>query len=359
MSKDLNSNHQSEEIDLGQLFKLIGNAFDRFFKFISKIFNAIYGVLLFILLHFRKRFFWYVGAVLLGLSIGYFMDETSEKVYGANMFIETNFRSSRQVYENVKDLHQLAHVDKDSIELAKRLNITPSQASNLNGFYIKPDIDENYINKMYSEYYNALDSVSRTQTSYELYKKALTPYNFGIHFIGVSSKDKFLYKKIEKTFVNYLSHNQYLEEILKVNKENLNRKNQALLLQIQKTDSLANQYLKIRLEESKKQPVPGSGTNLFMNSGSGESNNLIVDETKVIQKRLILEESRRNVYRDLVEQKNVVNLLSGFPSSGYDIRTWKEHNVIILPLVLLSLALIVFTLIGLRNFIDDQTKNEI
>ena len=358
MSKDLNSNHQSEEIDLGQLFKLIGNAFDRFFKFISKIFNAIYGVLLFILLHFRKRFFWYVGAVLLGLSIGYYMDKSSEKTYGANMFIETNFRSSRQVYENIKDLHQLAHVDQDTIELAKRLNITPGQASNLNGFYIKPDIDENDTNKMYSEYYNALDSVSRTQTSYELYKKSLTPYNFHIHFIGVSSKDKFLYKKIEKAFVNYLSHNQYLEEIVKVNKENLNRKNQALLQQIQKTDSLANQYLKIRLEESKKQPVSGSGTNLFMNSGSGESNNLIVDETKVIQKRLGLEEARRTVYRDLVEQKNVVNLLSGFPSSGYDIRTWKDYKVIVFPIAFLSLAFIIFLLIGLRNFLDNQAKNE-
>ena len=35
MSKDLQQEPQSEEVDLGQLFKIIGNAFQRFFDFIS------------------------------------------------------------------------------------------------------------------------------------------------------------------------------------------------------------------------------------------------------------------------------------------------------------------------------------
>lgn len=355
MSKDLKSPQQSEEVDLGQLFKLIGRMFDRFFTFISKIFQAIYGVVLIILTHFKKRFFWYIGVAIFGLVSGYVLDKTADKEYGANMFIETNFRSSRQVYENIKDLHQLASVDKDTIELAKRLNIKPSEAASLNGFYIIPDLDENRIVEMYSEFYGKLDSLSKTETNYEKYKKSLTPYNFDIHMLGVGSKDKFIYKKIEKGFVNYLSHNAYLADMVQVNTENLNRENQALLLQIKKTDSLAKAYLKIRVEESKKKPIPGAGTNLYLGGENGTSANLIVDESKIIEKRLEFEARRRAVFTNLVDQKNVVNMLSGFPNSGYDIRSWQDKKVIVLPLVLVTLLLLVFFVIHFRNFIDEQT----
>ncbi len=69
------------------------------------------------------------------------------------MFIETNFSSTRQVYENIYQFHQMANKDKDTLELAKRLNISPGEASKLNGFYIEPDIDENNLAKMYSNFY--------------------------------------------------------------------------------------------------------------------------------------------------------------------------------------------------------------
>ena len=358
MSKDLKSSQQSEEVDLGQLFKLIGNVFDRFFRFISKIFKALYNLVLSVLIHFHKRLFWYVGVVVFGLILGFFMDKNSDKEYGANMFIETNFRSARQVYENIKDLHQLAAVDKDTMELAKRLNITPTEASKLNGFYIQPDIDENNIVEMYSRYYGKLDSISRLEMNYEKYKNSLTPYNFGVHLVGVGSKDKFLYNKIESAFVEYLSHNEYLEEVLKVNTENLKRKDQTLLVQMQKTDSLANEYLKIRINESKKEPIPGGGTNLYMGGSKGESSNLIIDESEVIQRRLVLEQQRRDVFKNLAEQKSVVNILSGFPNSGYDIRKWKEHKTFVFPLVFLSFPLVLFILIGLRKFLDKQVKND-
>ena len=62
MSKELPQPQQSEEVDLGQLFKLIGNAFDRFFKFIASIFIGIYNVILMLLIHFYKRIVWYAGS---------------------------------------------------------------------------------------------------------------------------------------------------------------------------------------------------------------------------------------------------------------------------------------------------------
>jgi hypothetical protein len=350
----LQSPNQSEEIDLGQLFKLIGNAFDRFFKFIASIFIGIYSIVLKLLIHIYKRILWYGGALILGLVIGYIVDSNTDKRYGANMYIETNFKSVRQVYENIKQLHQLAYEDKDSLKLAQELGITISEASKLKGFYIEPDIDENYVLELYSKYYAGLDSLSRSTIKFSDYKESLNVYNFKIHKIGIESTDKSIYKKFESSFVQQISNNPYLDKLLEVNKFNLQQKDEALVRQIEKTDSLVKEYLKIRINESQKELIPGGGTNLYM--GDAESSNLIVDESKIIEKTLQLEAQRRQVNVEKVENNKIVNVLADFPKTGYDIREWYDKMVYVFPIILFGMTLIVFTGLGLGKYLEAESN---
>ncbi|MEL0651797.1 hypothetical protein V6246_10220 [Algibacter sp. TI.3.09] len=354
MSKELPQPQQSEELDLGQLFKLIGNAFDRLFKFIGGIFTKIFGLFMGVLSHFFKRKIWYISVVIIGIAIGYFIDSTADKTYGANMFIETNFNSARQVYENIKEFHQLANKDKDFVELSKRLNITVEEAETLNGFYIQPDEDESLIVEKYSDFYKKLDSTSRLEMNYERFKKSLSSYDFRIHLIGVSTTNKKIYKSIEEAFVKEISRNTYLEEIVEVNLENLNRKDDALLVQIQKTDSLVKEYLSIRINESEKENLTGSGTNLYM--GNTESGSLIMDESVIIEKRLDLEAQRRMINKDKVEQKNVINVIANFPTNGYDISNWYEKNKFLIPIILFVLTFSIFMIVGLGKYLDKESN---
>lgn len=358
MSKDLPQQqpNQSEEVDLGQLFKLIGNAFDRFFKFIGSIFVGIYKVVLALLVHIYKRLPWYAGAVVLGIVIGYIIDANSKKLYGANMYIQTNFNSARQVYENIKQFHQLANIDEDTTELAKKLNISPELASNLKGFYIDPDLDENNIAEMYSDFYERLDSISRLDMTYDRYRDALTPYNYSIHKIGVASTDKHIYKKIEESFINQLSVNKYLNELLESNLKILEKKDRVLEQQVQKTDSLVDAYLKIRVNESQKEQVPGSGTNLYMGDAESAGGSLIVDESRVVQQRLRYEDQRRKIDSIYAVKKNVVNIMANFPESGYDIREWHDKKKFLLPIVLFSITLSIFSFVGLGKFLESHNK---
>ncbi|KJD36748.1 hypothetical protein PW52_03680 [Tamlana sedimentorum] len=356
MSKDLQpSSQKSEEVDLGLLFNVIGSVFNRFIKFIEKVFKLIYNLLLILLFHIYKRFLWYVGAALIGAVVGFIIDMNSEQIYGANMYIETNFKSSRQVYENIKQFNQLASEDKDSLELAKVLKISVKDASKLKGFYIEPDLDENNIAKMYSDFYKNLDSVSRDETNYEKYKESLTPHNFNVHRIGVASSDKHLYTKIEKAFTKELTNNSYLYDLLHVSNENLDNEDLTLQTQVKKTDSLVAEYLTIRMNESKRQTASGSNTNLYM--GNAEANNLIVDETKLIDKRLDLEARRRFVNTNKVEQQDVINVLAGFPKTGYDISVWHQKMKFVLPLIIFGLTFLFFLLFGLKKYLDSESKN--
>ncbi|KAB1066509.1 hypothetical protein F6U93_13890 [Tamlana haliotis] len=354
MSNEGQKSQQSEEVDLGQLFKVIGRGFDKLFKFIASIFIGLYRLVIALLSHFYRRKLWYGLAIVIGVVIGFVVDSKSDKLYGANMFIETNFKSAHQVYENVKQLHQLA-IDKDSMRLSKILGVDPSQASKLKGFYIKASIDENQVAEMYSEFYMKLDSLSRTTMTFDRYLGSLHATDYPEHQIGVASTNKSIFRLIESRFTNKLIDNPYLENLVITNKRNLELEENALKSQIQKTDSLANEYLKIRINESRKDPVVGSGTNLYL-AGDNESQGLLMDESKVIEKRLNLEELRREVNLRKAEEYGVVNVLGGFPETGYDIREWTDKMKFVFPLVLFALTLGMFSILGLGKFLENETK---
>ena len=345
---------KEEEVDLGQLFKLIGKMFSNLFNFIGNIFKGAFRFLILVLIFLHRGLKWYVAAIVLGVVVGVVLDKTSEKSFGANLYIETNFNSSRQVYENMENLHALASVGHDSVELARILGLTVKQARTLKGFYIKPDFDENYMIEKYSDYYNRLDSISQLTASYTDYKENLMFYNFDIHQIGVASTDKFIYADLQKKLVEVISFNAYTESVKDVTLKNLDREMKMLNEQAKEIDTLVKEYLKIRIAESKKQAIPSGGTNLYM-SGDSNSNTLIVDESKLVARKYALEARRSAIDSSRVKQQKVVNTLADFPNSGYDILEWTDKKKFVLPIVFFGLTFVASLLLLLRDYIEEQS----
>ena len=353
MSKE-QENNQSEEVDLGQLFKVIGNGFRSFFNGIASIFKGIFEGIIFVLAHFYKRWYWYTGVIIVGFIIGFVLNSTSEKSYGAYMYIKTNFNSGRQVYENMKQLHQLANVDQDTIELGRLLDISPSEASKIKGFYIMSNTDRNTVSEMYSEYRQNLDSVSQSELTFEIYKESLADYELPVHQIGVAATDKFIYKEIEKAFVEELANNDYLLELSEVNTENLISEVETLEKQVDKTDFLIEEFLKIKIAQSQK--PESNGTNLYM--GDSESDKSAINEGQLLKEQLRLQEDKREAMRKLVEERDVISVISGFPSSGYDTREWTDKYYYTIPLALFSITLFAFLLLGLGQFLKEREDSE-
>jgi hypothetical protein len=353
MSKE-QENNQSEEVDLGQLFKVIGNGFRSFFNGIASIFKGIFEGIIFVLAHFYKRWYWYTGVIIVGFIIGFVLNSTSEKSYGAYMYIKTNFNSGRQVYENMKQLHQLANVDQDTIELGRLLDISPSEASKIKGFYIMSNTDRNTVSEMYSEYRQNLDSVSQSELTFEIYKESLADYELPVHQIEVAATDKFIYKEIEKAFVEELANNDYLLELSEVNTENLISEVETLEKQVDKTDFLIEEFLKIKIAQSQK--PESNGTNLYM--GDSESDKSAINEGQLLKEQLRLQEDKREAMRKLVEEKDVISVISGFPSSGYDTREWTDKYYYTIPLALFSITLFAFLLLGLGQFLKERGESE-
>jgi len=90
MSTNSNKPNTTEEVDLGQLFKLIGNAFDRFFNFFITIFKSIFLAFVWLVFLVKKRIIILSSAVALGFFIGLiglFFTETSSPKYESSVTI--------------------------------------------------------------------------------------------------------------------------------------------------------------------------------------------------------------------------------------------------------------------------------
>ena len=76
-----NTPQSSEEVDLGQLFKMIGNAFQRLFQFIGSIFNKLFLAFVWLVFFIKKRAVVLLIAAVAGLALGFILDKTAPPTY--------------------------------------------------------------------------------------------------------------------------------------------------------------------------------------------------------------------------------------------------------------------------------------
>jgi hypothetical protein len=279
----------------------------------------------------------------------------SDDIYGANVFIETNYKASHQIYENMKYLHQLAYIDKDSTELARKLQISIADAAKLKGFYIEPDIDENDKMKMFVEFKESLDSLARADYLYKDFTESINYYSFNRHKIGVASNDRFVYGKLRGKLVKVISDNDYLVNIKNVTIKNFKTQDLSLKAEQEKIDSLVVIYLNIRDRESKKEAIVGSGTNFFMANGQQKSD-LLMNESDLINKISILEGQRRRIEEAIVINSDIVNVIADFPDAGYDISEWTDKKKFVVPILFFALTFFGFLLIGFGKYLSEEDK---
>lgn len=355
MSENTQPTPQNEEVDLGQLFKMIGNAFQKFYDFIASIFKGTFKLLMLGISHFFNNIKWYALALIIGLTAGYFLEQRSEKLYAANMFIETNFNSARQAYEVITEFNQLSGIDGDYDELSKRLKISKKEAESLRGFYIEPDTDNNALMKKYIAYKLGLDSVARLESTFKDFKISLNQYNYINHKIGVAATNKFVFKKINEGLVSEFLDNDYINSIRKTTLENLDKREVAIDKEIRKLDSVAKIYLEIRKNESEKIYPANQGTNISL-SGTAQSESM-KDETEIVSKISDLENIKSELALERVKNKQQINIISSFPVSGYFIDNWYSNKMIWMPLITLLLTFLLFVFINLNRFVKNQEKS--
>ena len=179
MSKAKNSN-PSEEVDLGQLFKMIGNAFTRLYKFIGSIFHNLLLALIWLVLFVKKRIIIFSAAGLVGLVVGIALDMSMPPTYKSTLSIKQNYETGENLYESINYYNGLLK-DKDYKILGELLGLTEKATKEIVGFDIEPIITDNEYLVMFNSYIGDLDSLAASKIEYKEYVRNIREYKHRYH----------------------------------------------------------------------------------------------------------------------------------------------------------------------------------
>ncbi len=340
--------NNSDEIDLGQLFQMIGRGFQRFFNFIGSIFKGIFHLIMLFLLFVQKNIIVIAAAVIIGGVGGFILDKVSPEKYISRMVVEPNFNSVQQLYNNIAFYNDLAKA-QDSVALATALDITEHEAATVKEIFTDSYSDENQKIKLFDQFIKELDTTTIKAIDYENYLENFNSLDARFHQISVISTDNRVAKKAQPAIINSISVNEYFKLQKKINDENLDLQEEIYKKQLIEIDSLQSLYRTVMVKEADK---PMQGTNINLAEG-GESQGR---ELALIQEKDILKEKLVELNEQRANKSTIVNVISDFPTRGVEQKgIWNSYKFK-LPLVLLILVFGVLALLELNKYLKTYNK---
>lgn len=231
MSKE----NEVKEIDLLELFRLMGNG-------IKNAFLAVIKAILFLVVFGFRKAHWISIFVIIGVLLGLAFHSFTKSAYSSGMIIQPNGILSTDLIDYLNDLTDICK-SHDHLALAHALEITDSSAQKIKTVEAYPYIDVNmdgvgdYID--FENEYNPKDTTqqiirNRCYLRIQLYESQPKEY-------------------LQKGILNYVKKNEYMVQLNQIRKNELYEQIEQTEKEIAKLDSLQNkEYFK----EDNSQAVP-------------------------------------------------------------------------------------------------------
>lgn len=300
-----NTNGNSEEVDLGQLFKLIGNGINTFFNKIGSLIKGIFHYIILTLIFLKKNFIVLALTTVLGGVLGYVLSVKSNADYYSDMILETNYGSAHELYKQADVVNTLIK-NKDYKSVSKILNINENQAQSISEMEVEPYNAKENLLKEYDYFKQHTDTAFNKNITIEDFKARYDAPDYRFQKLRITGSDKDVFDKLNESIIKLIENNHFKNiKELKI-KELENRKN-ILLKNLAYIDSLRSVYKKIDLLNAKKE------------STQATNNINLVDQPSKINKDLALfKESKsllsalRGVDNDKIRNGFVVSQVSKF-----------------------------------------------
>jgi len=304
MSKSLPEQPNSEEVDIGQLFKLIGNAFNRLFKFVGRILNGLFLAFVWLVFFVKKHALKIFIAAIAGFVWGYLKEKISDPIYQSSVVVKQNYDTGKNLYALIDYYNQLI-ADKDTITLQAELNGSAKLVSSIKKIDIKPTVSETQLVKNYDNYIKGLDSTLAASIDYETYYKSINLWEFKEQQISINAQEKINLNPVFDKIVDKINSTGYFK---RENEKDINQlKNRELALKqvLVKSDSLLNMYK--RVLETPLDKTSGSQTTVTI-EGSDQ-----IDKTKEFELYKSEIEIRRElvqIERDIEDKEKILDIIS-------------------------------------------------
>tara|TARA_R110000787_G_scaffold6697_9_gene23290 strand:- start:7977 stop:9011 length:1035 start_codon:yes stop_codon:yes gene_type:complete len=339
--------NNEEEVDLGSLFIIIGNGFKNFFNFIGSIFKGIFHFFILILLFFKSHLLKLIIAAVIGGVVGVFLENTKEDKFGSNLLVQPNFNSTRQLYKNVNYYNDLVKQKKIKL-LASTFNIDTTKALKLRSFEINPVIKNSDVINSYNDFILSVDTLTVKSYTFDQFKRSFADNDYKVHEIKVEAIDNSIFNGLGEVIIASVVKNDYFKRLQKLNNENLFRTDSLLKKNLVQVDSLRQVYMKVMLEEAKKESL---GTSIDLGGKKNTTKEIELFDTD----RKIISELKRTS-QDIAQQSEVINIVSGFQIVGYQINRISRNYIFLLSAAAVLLLIFFILLLELNKYLNSYKK---
>ena len=345
MSKEKNT--KDDEIELGSLFIIIGRGISNLFNFIGNIFKGIYHFLILFLLFIKTHAKKLLISAIIGAIIGSVMEFKKDTTFGADLQVQPNFKSARQLYNNINYYNDLVK-QKNTDLLAKVFNISSEDASSLKKFEVFPIKNGNDFLTAYDKLILSVDTLTAKSYSFSLFKNTFTKYNYKAHNVHVIATKNDVFSKLDAVIISSIVENKHFDKVKRLVNENLNRTDSLLRENIVQIDTLRKVYMKVLLEEAKNL---STGTSIDLGGDKKTSKELdLFEANRQINKDL------KKISKDKAEKSEVINVISNFQHVGYEIKGVQENYGFLGGALGAGLMILFLVLVQMNAYLDNYKK---
>jgi len=351
MGKKSKKTQQEEEVDLGQLFKLIGNGFRNFFNFIGSILNKLFLAFVWLVFFIKKHLLKIVIAAIIGVGYGIINQRIGEPVYKSEIIIKQNYNTGEHLY-NTLDYYNSLIQERDSITLGAILNIESNEVNSIIEFEIKSTLNENQKLELFDNYTKNIDSTLASTVIFIDFLKNSNDYEHQFQKITQRATTK---NNFDRTFTQILKNitsNVFFENEQKKDLEELTRKESIIRESLLESDTLKSVYYEVLVKSAEK--VVGGATSITF---EGSDDTSVTKEFELYNSDLLLRRELVTIEREKEDLKFIIEIVSRQETSGTldnkeELLGLEISKIIVYGIQLALLLVIILLFIEFLNYLE-------
>jgi hypothetical protein len=311
-----NAQQGSDEIDLGQLFRLIGKGFQNVFNTFLRVFLYIKGrvIILGIL-------------AIVGFATGYGLSKIITKKQKIEVIVKPNLESKNYLYDVVNEIQ--ANIRAKDTLFFKNLGIN---VPDLGGYEVKIETVSGESEKRGEdiEYLELLQKFENTAIISDVLRAEILNRSSLNHRITILYKDARNGPVFAKKMVEYINSNEFFQNLVATNKENAETRIEENKMLIEQIDRIVTNYS----EKMAQQPVSaGDGRIVFENEET-------VNITGLFDLKNMLIRDIEGRKLSLLEQKEPISIIN-FGKPHQIQRAFFGKKVVLVPTILILLFFLI------------------
>lgn len=318
--------NNADEIDLGQLFQVIGKGFNNLFRAFLKFF-----------LYLRKNIIILSVLVLGGAAVGYILSKVVSKQYKTEVIVSPQLESKNYLYEVISEIQSNIKA-KDTL-FFKSLGV---ENIDFNGLEVNiTRVIDGASTEIDMKYLELLQGFNNTDAIADIVRTELQNNSSYNHLITFQYKDAQFGTAFARKMIDYINTNKYFNELVKVYRSNASYR-------IQENETLLEQVDEIIINYTNSLATKGSTavTERIVLDNQEQVNIADIFEYKTLLIRDI--EAKKLELVKLAEPISVVN----FGKSQVVQKSFFGKNIVLIPMILLFL----FFFISFVRYLNIRSK---